>query len=56
MRLPQGEPHQNGRGSDRQLTAIEPRQYVNPISSFAHQHHTHRIRSLETSRDQEGED
>jgi hypothetical protein len=50
MRMPQGEPHQNGRRSDRQLTTIEPRQYVNPLQlSFAHQHHTHRIRSLQTS-------
>jgi hypothetical protein len=51
MGLPPGEPHQIGRRRGRQPTAIEPRQYINAIQlSFAHQHHTHRIRSLQTSR------
>jgi hypothetical protein len=45
-----GDPHQFGRRQGRQPTAIEPRQYINPIQlSLAHQHHTHRIRSHETS-------
>lgn len=49
--LPLGKAHQIGRRRGRQPTAIEPRQNINPIQlSFAHQHHTHRIRSLQTSR------
>jgi hypothetical protein len=40
-----------GRHQGCQPTAIEPRQDINPIQlSLAHQHHTHRIRSLQTSR------
>jgi hypothetical protein len=50
MGLAQGEPHQIGRRRARQPTTIEPRQYINAIQlSLAHQHQTHRIRSLQTS-------
>jgi hypothetical protein len=55
MGLPQADPHQIGRRHGRQPTAIEPRQDINPIQlSLAHQHHTHRIRSLQTSRTRGG--
>jgi hypothetical protein len=51
MGLPPGEPHQIGRRRGRQSAAIESRKDINAIQlSFAHQHHTHRIRSLQTSR------
>ena len=46
---PPREAHQIGRRRSRQPATIKPRQNINPIQlSLAHQHHPHRIPSLQT--------